>query len=63
MISLRVKKKIQNTFLFLFASLSTVIAIIPLFSIIFEVVKNGIEAINLDFFIQLPGPVGEPIGG
>lgn len=63
MISLRIKKRIQNIFLFLFASLSTIIAIIPLFSIIFEVVKNGAEEINLSFFTQLPGPVGEPIGG
>jgi phosphate transport system permease protein len=63
MISLRIKKRIQNIFLFLFASLSTIIAIIPLFSIIFEVMKNGVEAINLSFFTQLPGPVGEPIGG
>jgi phosphate transport system permease protein len=61
--NLTFKKKIQNASIFLFASLSTIIAIIPLLSILFEVIKNGIKAINLDFFIQLPSSVGEPTGG
>ena len=44
---------------FTFAILSTV----PLFLILFYIIKNGITAINWDFLVHLPKPVGEPGGG
>ena len=44
-------------------ALSVVIALIPLAFILFFVVSRGIQALNLDFFTQLPRPVGEPGGG
>ncbi|MCQ5337293.1 MAG: phosphate ABC transporter permease PstA [Candidatus Methanomethylicia archaeon] len=42
--------------------LALIIALIPLFSILFEVFIRGISAINLDFFIKPTPAVGE-IGG
>jgi phosphate transport system permease protein len=44
-------------------AVSVVIALIPLAFILFFVVSRGIQALNVDFFTQLPHPVGEPGGG
>jgi len=41
----------------------TVVALIPLFSVLYYVVVRGIGGINLDFFTELPKPVGEEGGG
>lgn len=43
--------------------LSILLALVPLALILFYVVKEGISAINLDFFTQMPKPVGEAGGG
>jgi len=43
--------------------LGTLIALVPLFSVLYYVVVQGIGGINLDFFTELPKPVGEPGGG
>ena len=42
---------------------SVLIAVIPLFLIFFYTLKQGISAINLDFFLHMPKPVGETGGG
>jgi phosphate transport system permease protein len=44
-------------------AVSVVIALIPLAFILFFVVSRGIQALNVDFFTQLPRPVGEAGGG
>jgi phosphate transport system permease protein len=44
-------------------ALSVLIALVPLAFILFFVVTRGTEALNWDFFTQLPKPVGEPGGG
>jgi phosphate transport system permease protein len=44
-------------------ALSVVVALIPLGFILFFVITRGIEALNWDFFTQLPKPVGEAGGG
>jgi phosphate transport system permease protein len=44
-------------------ALSVLIALVPLAFILFFVVTRGVQALNLDFFTQLPKPVGEPGGG
>lgn len=36
---------------------------IPLLSILFEVVRNGISAINIEFLTSPPGVIGQPGGG
>ncbi|HTR81305.1 MAG TPA: phosphate ABC transporter permease PstA [Bacteroidota bacterium] len=43
--------------------LSVVIAIVPLFLIFFYSLSQGIGALNLNFFTQMPKPVGESGGG
>jgi phosphate transport system permease protein len=42
---------------------SGLVAIIPLIYILFYTTAAGISSLNLDFFTQLPKPVGEPGGG
>ena len=44
-------------------ALSVVLALIPLSFILFFVVSQGIQSLNLDFFIHDPRPVGETGGG
>lgn len=39
------------------------LVLLPLFSILIDLVKEGIRSINLDFFTHLPKPVGENGGG
>jgi phosphate transport system permease protein len=46
-----------------FCALAVLIALVPLSLILFFVVKEGIRSLNLDFFRQMPAPVGEPGGG
>ncbi|MCX8171946.1 MAG: phosphate ABC transporter, permease protein PstA, partial [Candidatus Bathyarchaeota archaeon] len=43
--------------------LALIIALIPLFSVIFEVARRGLIAINLDFFVKPTPTVGEAGGG
>jgi len=43
--------------------LLTLLSTVPLLLILFYIVKQGISAINWDFFINLPKPVGEKGGG
>lgn len=42
---------------------SVVIALVPLAFVLFFVVSQGAQALNVDFFTQIPKPVGEPGGG
>jgi phosphate transport system permease protein len=46
-----------------FCALSVLVALVPLALILFFVVAQGIQALNFDFFTQMPKPVGEPGGG
>ena len=43
--------------------MSVVIAMVPLAFILFFVISRGLQALNLDFFLQMPRPVGEIGGG
>lgn len=43
--------------------LSVLVALLPLFSILIYVAIKGIGALNWDFFVRLPGPVGDPHAG
>lgn len=45
------------------AFLCALFTLVPLISIFGYVISKGITSINLDFFIHLPKPVGEPGGG
>jgi phosphate transport system permease protein len=46
-----------------FCALSVLMALVPLVFILFFVVREGISAVNLDFFTKMPKPVGETGGG
>jgi phosphate transport system permease protein len=46
-----------------FCAVSVAIALLPLGLILFYVVSQGLRAINLAFFLQMPKPVGEAGGG
>ena len=43
--------------------LSVAVALVPLGFILFLVLSEGLQALNWDFFTQMPKPVGEPGGG
>ena len=43
-----------------FCALSVLLALVPLAFVLFFVVSQGIQALNLDFFTSMPKPVGEP---
>ncbi|HEY0782486.1 MAG TPA: phosphate ABC transporter permease PstA [Thermoanaerobaculia bacterium] len=45
------------------ATLCAIVAIIPLFAFLWQVIKNGAGAISWAFFTQLPQPPGETGGG
>jgi phosphate transport system permease protein len=44
-------------------ALSVIAALIPLAFILFFVISQGIQALDIDFFTQMPRPVGESGGG
>jgi len=43
--------------------LSTILAVVPLFSVLYYVAARGLGGVNLEFFTMLPAPVGEQGGG
>jgi phosphate transport system permease protein len=46
-----------------FCGLSVLLVLVPLVLVLFFLAKEGIQAVNLDFFTHMPTPVGEPGGG
>lgn len=54
---------IKSNAMMILSVICTLIAIIPLFIILFYTVSKGISSINLDFFTQMPKPAGESGGG
>jgi phosphate transport system permease protein len=57
------RRKVSNTVMLSFTGLLTIMALIPLFWIIGYVILRGGRSINLDFFTQLPKPLGMAGGG
>jgi phosphate transport system permease protein len=45
------------------ATSSVIAALVPLAFILFFVISQGIQALSVDFFTQMPKPVGEDGGG
>lgn len=56
-------RKIKNLFMLCLTGIFAAFALIPLGFIMFHVVSSGYQALNFDFFTQLPAPVGEEGGG
>ncbi len=57
------KKILKDKAFELSVILFSFLSIIPLFLILFQIVKNGISVISIDFFTKLPPPPGEVKGG
>jgi phosphate transport system permease protein len=62
MIGTSARKTISSLFVG-FCAASVVAALIPLALVLFFVVGQGIRSLNIDFFTQMPKPVGELGGG
>jgi phosphate transport system permease protein len=56
-------RKIKSSLMMTLSILCAVVAIIPLFLILFYTISQGISSINWAFFTQMPKPAGEPGGG
>ncbi len=56
-------RKFKNGFMVGLSILSALIVMAPLFLIFFYTLSQGMSALNLDFFIHMPKPVGEAGGG
>jgi phosphate transport system permease protein len=56
-------RRLKSSIFVGFCLFSVLIALVPLAFILFFVIKEGVQALNLDFFINMPKPVGEPGGG
>ncbi|HEX4925250.1 MAG TPA: hypothetical protein VFV50_14245, partial [Bdellovibrionales bacterium] len=53
----------MDRFMMVMLGLGSALAIVPLVSVFTYVLKKGLSGVNLDFFTQLPLPVGEIGGG
>ena len=56
-------RKTKNTAITGLTMACALITLVPLFWILYYVTRQGITAVNLDFFTHLPKPVGEAGGG
>jgi phosphate transport system permease protein len=59
----RLRRKALSSLFVGFCAASVLLALIPLAFVLFFVVTRGIQSLNVDFFTQMPKPVGEPGGG
>jgi len=57
------RRRVVSRIAEVFCAVAVLIALLPLALILFYVVKEGIGAMNLAFFTQMPKPVGEAGGG
>lgn len=57
------KRTLASAMLWAGATLGTLLALTPLALVLYYVAIQGIPALSLAFFTQLPAPVGEPGGG
>ncbi|TDA68535.1 MAG: phosphate ABC transporter permease PstA [Clostridia bacterium] len=57
------RRKLVNYVMLGLAGVCTAIVLVPLVSLLALVISRGLAGLNLEFFTQLPKPVGEPGGG
>ncbi len=57
------RRKITNSVMLMLCILAAIITILPLLYIFFYTTQSGVSSLNIDFFTQLPKPVGEEGGG
>lgn len=58
-----IRKKVTNFIMMSLTLIASLFAIIPLVFIFYYTISKGITYLNLDFFINMPTPVGQPGGG
>jgi phosphate transport system permease protein len=56
-------RKLKSALFVGFCVSSVIVALVPLGFILFYVLREGLQALNFDFFIRMPKPVGETGGG
>jgi phosphate transport system permease protein len=56
-------RKLTNSLFLIGVCVLALVALVPLFSVLYYVIAHGYRALNWDFFTKLPAPVGEPGGG
>ena len=57
------RRKAMSSIFVGFCALSVLIALVPLALVLFFVIGQGLQSLNLDFFTRMPRPVGETGGG
>lgn len=57
------KRKLINSLMIFLCVIAALLTILPLLYIFFYTTQSGISSLNIDFFTQLPKPVGEEGGG
>jgi phosphate transport system permease protein len=57
------KRKLTSSIMMSLTFVAALAAIIPLVFIFYYTISKGVTYLNLDFFIAMPKPVGEPGGG
>lgn len=57
------RRKWKSRFFTILLGTAVMIAILPLASVLIYVIYQGVGALNIDFFTQMPKPVGEVGGG
>ena len=60
---IRSSRRVKNTIMGCLVAAAAILAVVPLVLIFAFLVTQGASAVNLDFFMHLPKPVGEPGGG
>jgi phosphate transport system permease protein len=63
MLSLNRRRKLGNSLYVVFATVAFLIALVPLFSILYQTIVQGYASVNLHFFTQVTPPIGEAGGG
>jgi phosphate transport system permease protein len=58
-----IRKKVVNIIMMSLTFIASLLAIVPLVFIFYYTISKGITYLNLDFFINMPTPVGETGGG
>ena len=62
-VNTRLKRKFIDKTVVYGLSLCALLVLLPLYSILFQIISQGVNSINIDFLTKLPKPVGESGGG
>jgi len=57
------RRKVISSLFVAFCAVSVILALVPLAFVLFYVVSQGIQSLNVAFFTHMPTPVGEAGGG